>query len=115
TIPPTAQPTRRREVRMPVHSIVCERASGDPISRPRREGTQFGATKLKSSPSKTSKPQPSHAAKSTVHWYRFMSRKVAPEDGAAEGEASMGAHVGPYRGPRASPTWPREAPGGRVL
>ena len=38
------------------------------IGRPSSVGTQLGATKLNSRPSKTSKPHPSQAAKSTAHW-----------------------------------------------
>ncbi len=37
---------------------------GTPVS----VGTQLGATKLNSNPSKMSNPQPSQAAKTTAHW-----------------------------------------------
>jgi hypothetical protein len=67
-MPPSAHPTSSRLVTMPVHFRVAARASGLPISSPSRVGTQFGATKLKRMLSKTSKPHPSQAAKSTVHW-----------------------------------------------
>ena len=43
-------------------------AAGSPGATPSSCGTQTGATKLNSRPSKTSKPQPSHAAKKTIHW-----------------------------------------------
>ena len=49
----------------------CVKASSstaaEPASSPSNCGTQLGATKLKSSESKTSKPQPSQAAKITAH------------------------------------------------
>ena len=43
-------------------------ASGVPSGISSSVGTQLGATKLKSRPSKMSKPQPSQAAAKTVHW-----------------------------------------------
>ncbi len=52
---------------MPVHCSVAALASGEPMVRPSSVGTQLGATKLNSRPSKTSKPHPSQAANSTVH------------------------------------------------
>src|SRR6185503_19096708 len=78
TVPPTAQPMRRSDVRIPVQKSVALRASGEPIGRPSRAGTQLGATKLNSRPSKTSKPQPSHAAKTTAHWYPVRSQTRRP-------------------------------------
>lgn len=68
TIPPVAQPTSRTEVMIPVHSSVALRASGEPMGMPSKVGTQLGATQLNRMPSKTSNPQPSHAAASTPHW-----------------------------------------------
>jgi hypothetical protein len=67
-IPPVAQPTRSADVTSPVTAVTRAAASGSPGATPRSCGTQTGATKLKSKPSKTSKPQPSQAAKKTVHW-----------------------------------------------
>jgi hypothetical protein len=43
-MPPAAQPTRRIEVRMPVHRSVAAAASGVPSGIFRRTGTQVGAT-----------------------------------------------------------------------
>src|SRR6202035_5311692 len=60
----------------------------EPMARPRRVGTQLGATKLKSRASKASKPQPSQAAKSTAHWYPFMSSTRRP------GRGSVGRFIG---------------------
>src|SRR5262245_36778701 len=74
TVPPMAQPMRRSDVRTPVQKRVALRASGEPIGMPSSAGTQLGATKLNSRPSKTSKPHPSHAAKITVHWYAVRSQ-----------------------------------------
>ena len=68
TMPPIAQPTSSTEVRMPVHCSVATLAAGEPMVSPSSVGTQLGATKLKSWPSKTSNPHPSQAAKRTVHW-----------------------------------------------
>src|SRR3954466_3451128 len=77
-VPPMAQPIRRSDVRSPVQNRVAARASGEPIGMPSSAGTQLGATKLNSSPSKTSKPQPSHAAKTTAHWYPVRSQTRRP-------------------------------------
>ena len=44
TMPPTAQPTSRSEVRIPVHQSVADCASGVPICNPSSVGTAFGAT-----------------------------------------------------------------------
>ena len=52
---------------MPVQYGSACFASGPPIGRPNKVGMALGATKLKSRPSKMSKPQPSQAAKNTVH------------------------------------------------
>jgi hypothetical protein len=68
TMPPTAQPSSSTADRAPVQNSVTCRASGVPSGMPSRVGTQLGATKLNNRPSKTSKPHPSHAANSTVHW-----------------------------------------------
>ena len=65
-------------MRTPVQNSVALRASGVPIGSPSSVGTQLGATKLNSRPSKTSKPQPSHAAKTTVHWYPVRSQTRRP-------------------------------------
>jgi hypothetical protein len=54
-------------------------AASLPSSSPRRVGMQFGATKLKRTASKQSKPHPNQAARSTVHWVRSMSRKRGRE------------------------------------
>src|SRR2546427_380208 len=58
-MPPVAQPTRSVDVMAPVAAVTRGSPAGTPSSR----GTQTGATKLNSNPSKTSKPQPSHAAR----------------------------------------------------
>ena len=55
---------------MPVQNNVAVHASGGPMGTPSSTGTQLGATKLNSRPSK---PQPSHTAKTTVHWYPVRS------------------------------------------
>ncbi len=60
--PPTAQPTSKIEVIAPVQNTIAARASGEPRGRCSNTGMQFGATKLKSRASKTSKPQPAHPA-----------------------------------------------------
>jgi len=56
------------EVTMPVTVVTRAVPPGSLAVTPSRRGTHTGATKLKSSPSKTSNPQPSHAARNTVHW-----------------------------------------------
>ena len=66
--PPAAQPSSSREFRMPVQ--YGSAALALPARRsacPNKVGMALGATKLNSSPSKMSKPQPSQAAKNTVH------------------------------------------------
>ena len=67
-IPPADQPSSNIDVRMPPHLSVAAFAADDPIGSPSSVGTQLGATKLNRRPSNTSKPQPSQAANSTVHW-----------------------------------------------
>jgi len=66
--PPVAQPTSRLAVMAPVAAVTRAVPPGSPGAMPSRLGTHTGATKLKSNPSKTSKPQPSQAAKKTSHW-----------------------------------------------
>jgi hypothetical protein len=66
--PPAAQPNSSNEFRIAVQYGSAALASGPPISSPNKVGMAFGATKLNSRPSKMSKPQPSQAAKNTVHW-----------------------------------------------
>jgi hypothetical protein len=63
--PPIAQPTSSIDVRMPVQKTVASRASVLPGMSPSNTGTAFGATKLKSRASKTSKPHPNQTAAST--------------------------------------------------
>jgi hypothetical protein len=67
-MPPAAQPSRNSEFRIPVQYGSAALASSPPIGMPNKVGMALGATKLKSSPSKMSKPQPSQAAAKTVHW-----------------------------------------------
>jgi hypothetical protein len=55
-------------LRTPVHLKVAALAAAEPMGRSSSVGTALGATKLNSRPSNTSKPQPSQAANSTVHW-----------------------------------------------
>jgi hypothetical protein len=63
-IPPVAHPMSSVAVIAPVTALT----RGSPGATPSSRGTQTGATKLKRSPSNTSKPQPSQAAKRTTHW-----------------------------------------------
>ena len=101
--PPVAQPTSRLAVMAPVAAVTRAAPPGSPGTTPSRLGTHTGATKLKSSPSKTSKPQPSQAAKKTSHWYRLMPHIHFSLDTAR----SRGANLSPsFRGR----SWPRSSP-----
>jgi hypothetical protein len=65
--PPAAQPSSSSELRIPVQYGSAALASSPPMGTPNKVGMALGATKLNSSPSKMSKPQPSQAAMKTVH------------------------------------------------
>src|SRR6185503_7434168 len=60
--PPAAQPSSSSELRMPFQYGNASLASCPPIGTPNNVGIALGATKLNSSPSKMSNPQPSQAA-----------------------------------------------------
>ena len=83
-------------MRTPVQNRVALRASGVPMGSPSSVGTQLGATKLNSRPSKTSKPQPSQAAKTTVHWYpvRSQTRRPPPASDMAVDSTRWPARTG---------------------
>ncbi len=83
-------------MRTPVQNRVALRASGVPMGSPSSVGTQLGATKLNSRPSKTSKPQPSQAAKTTVHWYpvRSQTRRPPPASDMAVDSIRWAARTG---------------------
>ena len=66
--PPAAQPTSSIEVSAPIQNTTAWCAAGEPGGRCSSTGRQLGATKLNSSASKTSKPQPAQPAAITSQW-----------------------------------------------
>ena len=66
--PPAAQVTSSIEVSAPIQNTTAWCAAGEPGGRCSSTGRQLGATKLNSSASKTSKPQPAQPAAITSQW-----------------------------------------------
>src|SRR5580658_11301323 len=85
--PPAAQLSSSSEVMVPLQNTAASWAAGEPGERCSSTGMQLGATKLNSTASNMSKPQPAQPAAITSHWYPEKPRKPG-RDALSDGECN---------------------------